>query len=124
MIILELPYPPSANTYWRSVVIKGAVRVLISEAGRKYRKAVHEAVLLSSPSQRKAPAGRLDVGIMAYMPDRRVRDIDNLNKALLDALTHAQVIEDDSLIDKLLIERGPVVKGGKVRVYISTLEDA
>ena len=34
-IRLELPYPPSVNTYWRSV----AGRVLISKAGRMYRAA-------------------------------------------------------------------------------------
>lgn len=121
MIILNLPYPPTVNTYWRNTLIHGKPRVLISEAGRKYRKAVYDAVLMAVPSQRKAPTGRLEVGIMAYMPDRRARDLDNLPKALLDALTHAGVIEDDSLIDRLNIERGPIVKGGKARVYIGQL---
>lgn len=117
MIILELPYPPSVNTYWRHVSVKGAVKVLISEKGRAYRKAVWEAVI--QHKERKAPAGRLEVGITAYMPDNRIRDLDNLNKALLDALAHAQVFKDDGLIDRLMVERGPVVKGGKVRVFIS-----
>ena len=39
--------------------------------------------------------------------------------ALLDALVHAGVMSDDSLIDKLTVERGPIFKGGKVRVFIS-----
>lgn len=117
MIVLELPYPPSVNSYWRHAMVKGAPRVLVSEAGRKYRKAVGDSVLLHR--DRKAPHGRLEVGIMAYMPDRRTRDLDNINKALLDALVHAGVMSDDSLIDKLTVERGPVFKGGKVRVFIS-----
>lgn len=67
-----------------------------------------------------APEGRLDVGVQLYPPDRRVRDLDNFGtKSLLDALTHAGIIEDDSLIDRLLIERMPVVKGGKCRVFIT-----
>ncbi|NYT67957.1 RusA family crossover junction endodeoxyribonuclease [Pusillimonas noertemannii] len=123
MIILDLPYPPSVNTYWRHATIKGQQRVLISEAGRKYRKAVYEAVLMAAPSQRRVAAGRLEVGIKAYMPDRRARDLDNLPKALLDSLTNAGVIADDSLIDRLVIERGPIVKGGKARVYIDAFTE-
>ena len=42
-----------------------------------------------------------------------------ISRRLLDALTHAKVIEDDSLIDALYIERMPIVKGGKCRVFIS-----
>lgn len=121
MIILELPYPPTVNHYWRHAVIKGRAKVYISAEGKAYRNAVWGAVLQSAPSQRRAPEGRLDVGIMAYVPDRRARDLDNINKALLDALVHAKVFEDDGLIDKLTVERGPVLKGGKVRVFISEI---
>jgi crossover junction endodeoxyribonuclease RusA len=66
----------------------------------------------------KADAGRLELSVMLYPPDRRRRDIDNVCKALLDSLTFAGLIEDDSLIDKLTIERGTVVKGGKCRIYL------
>lgn len=118
MIILELPYPPSVNSYYRSPRTGPlAGRTLISQKGRDYRKAAYQSVL--QHKARKAPRGRLSVGVVLYAPDRRKRDIDNPIKSLLDALTHAGVIEDDSLIDKLAIERGPVTKGGLVRVFIS-----
>ena len=42
-------------------------------------------------------------------------------KALLDALGHGGVYEDDGQIDRLEIERGPVVPGGKVVVRVSVL---
>lgn len=122
MIVLELPYPPTVNHYWRHTVEKGRAKVYISAEGRAYRNAVWAAVLQSALSQRKAPEGRLEVAISAYVPDRRPRDLDNINKALLDSLVHAKVFKDDSLIDKLTVERGPVVKGGKVRVFISKVE--
>lgn len=117
-IDLVLPYPPSVNGYWRHTMIQGKPRVLISAEGRKYRTQVHHAILMHTPSQRKAPSGRLAVNITAHAPDRRARDLDNINKGLLDALVHAGVMADDSLIDRLTVERGSIVKGGCVRVQI------
>ena len=43
-------------------------------------------------------------------------------KALLDALGHGGVYEDDGQIDRLEIERGSVVPGGKVVVRITSME--
>jgi len=99
---LTLPFPPSVNTYWRSVVINGRVRVLISKKGREYRKAVAAAV---AGTKWKGGSRRLAVDIHAYMPDNRRRDLDNLLKAALDALSSAGIYEDDSQIDLLHILR-------------------
>lgn len=120
MITLELPYPPSVNGYYRSPT-KGplAGRTLISEKGRAYRRSISEMVASIPAEKTKAPAGRLAMFVRLYPPDRRRRDIDNPNKALLDALMHAGVIEDDSLIDLLTIERQDIVKGGMVRICIT-----
>lgn len=41
-----------------------------------------------------------------FVPDRRKRDLDNLFKALLDALTHAGVWKDDSLVHSMYVEWG------------------
>ena len=48
----------------------------------------------------------------------RRRDLDNIQKALLDALVHADVIEDDSLIDALSIQRHEAKEEGEVIVRI------
>lgn len=64
-------------------------------------------------------SGRLCAKIELYPPDRRRRDIDNLLKPLLDALTHGGAIADDELFDELTITRQSVVSGGLVVVYIS-----
>ena len=98
---LTLPWPPSVNTYWRN--LNG--RTLISQDGRAYRANAYAAVTEQAPGRLR---GRVRVSILTHQPDRRRRDLDNLPKAVLDALTFASVIEYDSLIDDLRITRGPV----------------
>ncbi len=117
MLELDLPYPPSVNHYWRHV----GPRVLISREGRAYRTTVGAILAL----RRARPLdGRLAVEIDIYPPDRRRRDIDNLQKALLDALAHGGAYHDDSQIDRLLLIRRHVVAGGKIHLLIEPYEQS
>ena len=50
--------------------------------------------------------------------DRRRRDIDNIAKALLDALQHGGVYIDDSQIVDLRIKKADPVEGGSTLVQI------
>lgn len=122
VIKLTLPWPPSVNAYYRHIVMKGAPRTLISADGRGYRAEVSARVLIARAAKRLN--SRLAVRIEASPPDRRARDLDNILKSLLDALTYAGVIEDDSLIDDLHLVRCPVVKSGSVSVFITSLEQS
>jgi crossover junction endodeoxyribonuclease RusA len=118
---LTLPWPPSVNRYWRSVPVgRGrGVRVLISREGRAFRR---DAVARLARFRRRGPlCGRLDVRVELCAPTRRALDIDNRLKALLDAMQHAGVYRDDGQIDRLLVERGPVTRGGLVRVEIGPM---
>lgn len=92
MIEVELPYPPSVNHYWRMV----GSRVLISREGRAFRERVCPIL---TASRVETLLGRLAVRIEVYPPDRRRRDIDNVQKAVLDALEKGGTYEDDSQID-------------------------
>lgn len=116
MLTVELPWPPSMNHYWRSVPGRG---VLVSAEGRLYRQAVCAQVLIQRAA--KKLAGRLEVAIYAFPPDRRRRDLDNLLKSCLDALTHAGVWLDDQQIDVLSIRRGSASKGGCVTVEVKEI---
>lgn len=117
VVTLDLPWPPSVNHYWRHV----GSRVLISAPGRDYRRAVVHHCVIGRVKAARCNA-RLGVSVLAYPPDRRRRDIDNIAKALLDAIVHAGVIDDDGVIDRLLVERGePRGPGGMVRVTIEEL---
>ena len=112
-MIATLPYPPSINHYWRRV----GPRTLISREGRTFRRNV--CALLGGGGPRKPPAGgRIALCMDAFPPDRRRRDLDNLIKATADALQHAGVYEDDSLIDLLITRRRDVVAGGRLDVQV------
>lgn len=110
--VLDLPYPPSVNHYWRRV----GARTLISRGGQRYRKDVCAALA----ADRVPPMeGRLAVRVVVRPPDRRRRDLDNVGKALLDALEHAGAYRDDAQIDRLMFERGEVMPLGGVTVEIT-----
>lgn len=114
---LTLPMPPSMNHYWRSVVIGGFARVLLSKPGRQYQVDCQAAVL-SSIGKPTPIVERCQVSVVVYPKDRRAFDIDNRLKPLLDALVHCGVIGDDAQVDRLTIERGPIA-GKECRAEIS-----
>jgi crossover junction endodeoxyribonuclease RusA len=116
MVMLDLPYPPSINHYWRRV----GPRTLISREGRTFRLDV--CALLAGGGPRKPPAGgRIALCMDAFPPDRRRRDLDNIQKPVLDALQHGGIYEDDSQVDLLLTRRAGVVPGGHLAVHVAEL---
>ena len=71
---------------------------------------------------RKPPSGgRIALAMDAFPPDRRRRDLDNLQKPVLDALQHAGVYEEDSQIDLLITRRREVVPEGRLLVDVVDL---
>ena len=118
MVMLNLPYPPSANRYIRHV----GYRSLISREGRTFRKNVCALLAGAGGGSRKPPAGgRIALLMDAYPPDRRKRDLDNLQKPTLDALQHAGVYLDDSQVDLLVTRRREIVPGGRLEVQMLDL---
>ncbi len=116
MIEVELPFPPSVNHYYRRV----GPRTLISREGRRFRERV--CALLASLGI-AGLEGPLHLEIEVYPPNGQRRDIDNVQKALLDAIQHGGLYADDSQIKKLNIEmRGPV-RGGRTLVRLEEIAD-
>lgn len=118
LALTNLPFPPSVNTYWRHTVVGGKPRTLISKTGRAYRERVIDLVI----ERHKHPTINepISLTVNLFPPDKRRRDIDNSLKALLDALQHAGVYEDDYLIDQIIVTRRKPVTGGSCTVYIET----
>lgn len=114
---LTLPWPPSANNL--TSTLPTGMRVTTGQA-KAYRKTVADQVTLQRV-QRHVLKGRLAVEIVVREPDRRRRDIANLEKAPIDALVATGVIADDSDIDVLHIRRGALLKGGEIELQISEI---
>lgn len=136
MIKLILPYPVSANRYWRTYVPRGrrnAITVVSAEA-QKYKQIVlatarNSGVLMPLK-------GRVSVDYKLY--PRRPKDwfrrskqnrnwddtvqcidLDNAQKVMLDALKNV-VFEDDSWVRKITGERvEPDENGARVEVCIT-----
>lgn len=113
----ELPYPPSVNRYWRRSARGGISRTHISDEGRKYREKA--SLLVRAAGEPTRLQGALSLTALVHPPDRRRRDLDNVLKALLDALQHGGVYEDDSQIAELWVRRLEVEQPGRVEVYVS-----
>jgi crossover junction endodeoxyribonuclease RusA len=96
---IKLPWPPTVNSYWRHTS-KGHY---IGQKGRDYRNLVYQVCTQSSGFFDKNQ--RLEVTILAYPPDKRKRDLDNILKSLLDSLMYAGVYPDDCQIDRIVVTR-------------------
>lgn len=118
---LVLPYPPTVNTYWRMSTAGGRLRMHISPKGLAYRQKVKDALLEASGGRMRMWDGDLSFRLWVSPPDKRVRDLDNLLKALLDALGEAHAYDNDSRIRRLDIMWCHPVKGG--RVVLESLEE-
>lgn len=114
MISVTVPFPPSVNHLYGNRRRGGK---FIKPAGRQFRNDV--AVMCLQSHVRTT--GKVALTIHAYPPDNRRRDLDNLLKALLDALQAAGAIENDNLIRKLSIEWCHIRTGGMVMVDIERL---
>ena len=110
--LINLPYPPSVNTYWRA----NGKRRFISKAGQEFAKEV--AFLWKLEKHAGFKDDRIKMDIVIHPRSRRIFDLDNCLKAILDALMKAGAYDDDSQIDELIIKRGAAIKGGSTRVVM------
>lgn len=138
MITLTLPYPVSANVYWRSFVPKGHKRALVvlSDVAKAFKR--QTASLAAQAGVRQPITGRVALTITLHpkLPKdaaKRARlnpsawdesvqsiDLDNALKVTIDCLK-GTVIEDDKWVWKLTAERGFPVEGGSVVVSVEPI---
>lgn len=137
MIELVLPYPISANRYWRPVRIGAHITIVPTKEAKAYKREI-EAIVRQAGA--KLIAGRVSVRIdlfphrpldwakraakdpLAWDDTVQCLDIDNANKVVLDAL-RGLAFEDDSRIRRLHSERQePDARGQRVQVHIEPVE--
>lgn len=119
MLELVLPWPPSANRAWRTAMVAGHASTYVSSEGKEYRKTV--ARIVTRTNSAKGTTARIRLHIRACPPDRRQRDLDNILKVTFDALTCANVWDDDEQVDEIHLVRGEC-KGDPGFLYISIEE--
>ena len=118
-IKLELPWPVSANAYWRPV----NNRLIKTAEAREYigKVVLHWQDVKKEQKLKPFPVGtELAVAISAHYPKRRGpdADLDNLQKVLIDSLETAQIFDNDQCIRHIQITRESGVPQGMVRVYL------
>ena len=113
---LTLPYPPSINHYWR--VVNG--RPIKSAEGRKYTTVAALMAKSQLGPGTKPLSGNLAVSVTVYRP-KRIGDLDNTLKVLLDSLKGI-AFEDDSQIVHIEAFRDDDAKNPRAIVRITSDE--
>jgi crossover junction endodeoxyribonuclease RusA len=117
MIALDIAYPPSANRLWRQA--RG--KTILSAEYDAWMKAAHWQVLAQRPGKISGP---YKLTLQLTRPDRRARDLGNLEKAVSDLLESVGVIPNDHLAREIHLywTGDEPIKGGACRVTIEDLD--
>ena len=139
MIALTLPYPVSANRYWRTVWHKGCLQpvTVVSPEAQSYRKRVQR--LAREAGVLHPFHGRVSVSYVLYPKrpldwKRRARanparwddsvqciDLDNAQKILFDAL-EGIVFENDRLVRHIEGERAVPDGEARIELWVESME--
>ena len=76
---LQLPYPPSVNSYWRA----NGHRRFISKEGVAFTKEVD--LIVKQSGAKSFGENRVAISVMIHPRSKRKFDLDNTLKAILDA---------------------------------------
>lgn len=115
-IRIVLPFPPSVNRLWRTTKGGGVYR---SPKYAEWRRLAMWQI--AGQAKGKRISGPYKLTILAVRPDKRKRDLGNLEKAISDILVSQNIVEDDCLCE--WIEARWVSNGPECEVRIEPLED-
>lgn len=131
-VTLTLPWPVSANVYWRTRTVGKRAMTYVSKEAQDYRNQVN--LLCWQAGIREPILGRVALHIQLFPQrpldwarrarknpagwddDVRCIDLDNANKVLLDALKDV-AIEDDKWVRRIVAER--MEPDGDARVVVT-----
>lgn len=130
-LFLTLPWPPSLNHY------KKVGAIVKTKNGKLYQQRINTIdtkkfyfdvymiykALNASEWVKFACSETISFSLMVSLhpPNASRYDIDNQLKVLLDSLTRAKVIKDDSLITRLYVEKCNIIHHGKVIVRLQEI---
>jgi len=118
MITLRLPWPPSVNQLRRPGLVAGHWRLINTKVAQIYYACARQALRTWGGKPYATP---VHIIYEFHPPDKRKRDIFNLEKILSDSLVKAKVLADDRLIHHGEVVLASNAKPGFVIVYIEPL---
>lgn len=114
MIRIELPFPPTVNNLYVNV---GRRRVMSA----RYKAWFTLASTAIKGSHRQG-VGPYALNICLKRPDKRRRDLGNLEKAVSDLLVECGVIRDDSLCERITLQWDHGIKADCVVIVVPCAE--
>ena len=88
---VRLPYPPSANRYWRM----GNGRMRVSTEAKQYKK--HVALVCAGADVNEPATSYVALRVRLYRP-RKSGDLDNRLKVLIDSLNNIAWLDDEQIV--------------------------
>ena len=119
MITIELPYPPSLNSLYRIARLGKRSGIFKSSQGKDYTRTV-QALCYGKKMFRKEI--KLKVLVEVHPPDKRKRDLMNIEKILCDSLEGALYQDDNQICDIRFVRKEIIKPAGMVRVFIEPME--
>lgn len=115
LAVFTLPMPPSVNTLYKNVARNGRTKT------QRYIDWIAEAGITLAQQHPKPMQPPYQVDYAIGRPNKRKRDVANLEKALSDLLVKYHVLTDDSEIDDNRQRWALDVEPGFVRCTITSL---
>lgn len=114
-VTLTLPYPPSANRYWRH----GNGRTYTSPEARAYK---WQVAMRAAQHQIKPLAGEVSLALMVFRPQKS-GDLSNRIKVLEDALIGV-AYADDAQVQNIIAARFEDKANPRVEVQVTPVRPA
>jgi crossover junction endodeoxyribonuclease RusA len=112
-ITVDLPYPPSANSIWRSKRNKyGKPAIFRSKAYEAWKRECMTLLMVQRPGTLRGPFfATITLGVHKR---RSNSDADNRIKPMMDLLQAAEVIENDKFAERVTVQWGEAPEGCRV----------
>lgn len=122
MYEFTLPWPPTVNHYHQPIRLGKSVRIIKGQKAREYEEVAVEHMKEQGLTD-ELISDSLAIHITLNPPTLRKYDIDNRNKAILDAITAAKFWLDDDQVERMVVVKGEKTKGGRVKVTVKALNE-
>lgn len=111
----DLPMPPTSNSMFSTVIIKGKSRRITTRGYKAWREAAGDS-LARQYAAMGAPSLHRPIALLIRVGLNYTGDISNRIKAVEDLLVSALDMPDDRYIERIVIERDQSITGALVTI--------